>query len=698
MRNLFEVYHLMKSTLSVVRERRGMRQSLMWLPLTVWAWVVAFAAVAALGACSRSHAGSEGDRRRLAAIDDSVMHHAPSARRLLAEGMSAAGDSITFYEYYMRMGKYFMLSDTPDSMQPYINRTIAFAMRQKPSPRVNALMAAAYSCAAIRLHNFHQHPDSVIRLYKRAYRLLMANDNLSEAHELCGNLGDAYYFKDNLPEAAAWYRRALFLVDSLSLPQSENVTLYLGLARIYLNLNDFKTSRSFYERTERQYATMQPSMQAYFLNDYGSFFYYSGNYTEALKKFLKLERMLTANHMERNFDMYLCRLNLADVYLNLGRVADAQRCLSLVEDYMLQMRDPVATYYVNTIKIGIALRNNDLERVRGILGGEHIETDPGYNLRHIRNRYLRDYYAGTGNYRMAYKLLRDDDRQTDSSQYNRSNMRAYDIMGRFTEDTLRLHHSLEMEQKNAYIYRTTSVASILALVTLVLVSLLVLWFVYARKQMLRNRISIMQLKLASARNRINPHFVFNVLNNKIMNDGAEASSELLELTRLIRTNLDMSTRMTVSLSDELAFVRRYVEVQKYLLGDNFSFSVAVTDGVAADSVQVPSMFLQILVENAIVHGLKGREGFKSLTISVARHDEATVIRVEDNGRGFDARSAMPRKRTGLSVITQSLAALNEHSKKKLRFSLHNITKPDGTVGGCVSELVVPDGMRLDITS
>ena len=164
MRNLFEVCHLMKSTLSVVRERRGMRQSLMWLPLTVWAWVVAFAAVAALGACSRSHAGSEGDRRRLAAIDDSVMHHAPSARRLLAEGMSAAGDSITFYEYYMRMGKYFMLSDTPDSMQPYINRTIAFAMRQKPSPRVNALMAAAYSCAAIRLHNFHQHPDSVISL------------------------------------------------------------------------------------------------------------------------------------------------------------------------------------------------------------------------------------------------------------------------------------------------------------------------------------------------------------------------------------------------------------------------------------------------------------------------------------------------------------------------------------------------------
>lgn len=687
------------SIMKKMKGKRSARQSLVWLPLVVCAWLVAVVAVTALGSCSRQDGDGEATKRRLSAVDDSVMHHAPSARRLIEEAMHGAGDdSVTFYEYYLRMGKYFMLSETPDSMQPYISRTIAFALRQQPSPRVNALMAAAYSCEAIRLHNFHQHPDSVINLYTRAYRLLMASDNLSQAHELCGNLGDAYYFMDNLPEAAAWYRRALFLVDSLSLPQSENVTLYLGLARIYLNLNDYKTSRRYYEQTERQYASMQPSMQAYFLNDYGSFFYYSGNYAEALKKFLKLERMLIANHMERNFDMYLCRLNLADVFLNLGRIADAQRCLSLVEDYMLKMRDPVATSYVNTIKIGIALRHNDLQKVKSILRGERIDTDPGYNLRHIRNRYLREYYVGIGDYRMAYELQREDDLQTDSSQYNRSNMRAYDIMGRFTEDTLRLHHSLEMEQKNAYIYRTTSLASILAFVALALVSVLVIWFVYARKQMLRNRISIMQLKLTSARNRINPHFVFNVLNNKIMNDGAEASSELLELTRLIRTNLDMSTRMTVSLSDELAFVRRYVEVQKYLLGDNFSFSVSVTDGVETDSVQVPSMFLQILVENAIVHGLKGREGFKSLTIAVARHDEATVIRVEDNGRGFDARSAMPRKRTGLSVITQSLAALNEHSKKKLRFSLHNVIKPDGSVGGCVSELVVPDGMKLDINA
>lgn len=687
------------TTASRKTTHRHRQQELLKLPLpvTACACLLLVMAMTLLAACSHGRGDSDEDARkqRLTTLDDSITHHAPSALQLIEQGMKEADDSIAYYELLMLKAKYFMLSDTPDSLTPYVNRTLRFAKQQKPSPRLNSIMASAYSCAAIKMHNFHQNPDSVIALYKRSYQLLMNSDNKAQAHKLCGNLADAFYFKDNLPEAAAWYRRALLLTDSLKLPKTENVTLYLGLARIYMNLNDFTTSRRYYEQTAQQYNAMQPSMQAYFLNDYGSFFYYSKDYKSSLKKFLQLEQMLVKNRMENNFDMYLCRLNLADVYLNLGDVKESKRCLGMVEHYILRMNDPVATYYVNTIKIGIALRQDNISEVTRLLNSEHITADPGYNLRHIRNSYLRRYYARTGNFEKAYRLLREDDKQTDSLMHNRSNMRAYEIMDRFTEDTLRLHHSLEMEHKNADIYRTKSALSIMMLVAVVLVLLLIMWFMYARKQFLRNRISIMQLKLASARNRINPHFVFNVLNNKIMNDGAEASSELLELSRLIRTNLDMSTRMTVSLADELAFVTRYVGMQKYLLGPDFEFNACLAPDIKPDNIQVPSMFLQILAENAIVHGLKGREGKKTLTISVTHADNATTIKVEDNGRGFDARAQAPRKRTGLGVITQSIAALNEHSKRKLRFSLHNITSNDGTVCGCASTIIIPDGMKLE---
>lgn len=641
---------------------------------------------------------TEADICRLAALDDSIAGRAPSARSLALQGMSGAADSTRYYEYCVRLAKYYLLSATPDSMGPLLDRTISYARRQPATPHTNAILATAYACRASRLHNFHQSPDSVSALYLRAYRLLMKSDDLSSAPRLCGNLADSYFFRDDLPEAAAWYRRALFLVDSLALPKSENVTLYLGLARIYMNLNDFATSRRYYEQTARHYASMQPSMQAYFLNDYGSYFYYSRDYRAALAKFRQLERMLTDRHMEANFDMALCRLNMADVCLNLGMTAEARHRLAQVEPYFSRMGDPTASYYINTIKIGLALRDGDTRAVARILASEHGATVPMYSMRHIRNGYLRDYYARTGDFRRAYAITTEDNRQTDSLQHNRSNMRAAEIMDRFTQDTLRLHHSLAMEQKNADIYRTEVMAGGLTLAVVILLLLLALWMLHSRKQRLRSSMDVMKLKLAIARNRINPHFVFNVLNNRIA--GGSDSDELLELTRLIRTNLDMSCRTMVSLADELDFVKRYVEVERALLGPDFTFRVelsAICNGRVLEpeeyihTVQVPSMFIQILVENAIVHGLKGYDGEKLLAVDVYRHPDRTIIRVVDTGRGFDIRAMGSKKGTGLSIITQTIAVMNEHNKQKMWFSIRSGVS-DGH--GCESWLMIPDEIKI----
>ena len=329
---------------------------------------------------SGADGNNEAHEQALIAIDDSIKRRSPQAFSLVSEGMKTAPDSLTYYEYCARMGTWYLLSATPDSMQPYIDKTLAFALRQPASTRRDALLALTYSCKATRLHNFHQQPDSVTAFYTQAYHYLMSSGNLSTLPDLCGNLADAYYFKDNLPEAAHWYRRALFLVDSLALPKSKDITLYLGLARIYMNLNDFSSSRKYYEQTERHFKEMQTGMQAYFLNDYGSYFYYAKDYKASLERFKALEKMLLQKGMEHNFDMYLCRTNLADVYLNLGQLDEARRYLSMTEGYMRRMNDPVANYYINTIKIGIALQEDDMPTVRRILAAEPAGACTVYNM------------------------------------------------------------------------------------------------------------------------------------------------------------------------------------------------------------------------------------------------------------------------------------------------------------------------------
>lgn len=637
---------------------------------------------------------TEEELKALSCIDDSVEALSPHAFHMIEKGMKSAQDSLAYYEYYIRKAKVYELSTTPDSSVPIVANTIAFANRQPSSPRRNSLLAFAYNLKAVGLHNFRQNPDEVIRLYKEATVLLANSDAKDQLPKVCANLGDAYIFKSQLPEAAAWYRRALFLVDSLKLPSQENITLYLGLATIYLQLNDFDTSLKYYQQTEKYFSLMSVNMQAYYLNNYGNYYYYTGDYKASLQKFLTLKAFLEKHHKTETFDMYLCKLNLADVYLNLGDVVRSEKCLEEIEPWFVKNGNDVAIYYVNSIRIGQAVKRGNMAKVKDILQHEKKLDNMEFNLRQIRNRYLRKYYESIGDYRGAYENLRSDAQMDDSLAHNRLNMRASEIMNRFVQDTIRLHHRLEMEHKNAVVQSANTITVAAVLLVVVIILMFALLFMRSRKQYAQDKMRIMQLRLASVRNRISPHFVFNVLNGKILKSNEQDANELLDLTKLIRANLDLSCRLDVTLREELDFVERYVHVEKQMVGDDFEFRIDQAKAVDADRVRIPSMFVQILVENAFVHGLKGWDGHKSIHIEIDKKEKATSIKVKDNGPGFDIRS-VGKKRTGLSVITQTIAIVNERNKSKMTFSLSNEQKCGKNVG-CVATIVIPDNIKLFI--
>lgn len=189
--------------------------------------------------------------------------------------------------------------------------------------------------------------------------------------------------------------------------------------------------------------------------------------------------------------------------------------------------------------------------------------------------------------------------------------------------------------------------------------------------------------------------MFNVLNNKIVHSEQQEAHELQELTRLIRANLDISCQLAVTLGDELDFVNQYVKVEQQLLSDDFDFHIHIAPDVYINKVKIPSMFVQILVENAFVHGLRGWEGHKQLDISVERRQKMIRIAVCDNGPGFDIRSVGRSKRTGLSIITQTVAIVNERNRSKMSFAMTNRKDEAGNARGCEAVIMVPDDFRLD---
>lgn len=119
-------------------------------------------------------------------------------------------------------------------------------------------------------------------------------------------------------------------------------------------------------------------------------------------------------------------------------------------------------------------------------------------------------------------------------------MRSVEIMQRFSQDTLLLHYRIAIEHKNVEIQQARGFIYLIVGILLVLILSTALFVVRSRREQEAAKLNIMNLKLNNARNRISPHFVFNVLNNKIVKSDNKEANELLELTKLIRANLDMS--------------------------------------------------------------------------------------------------------------------------------------------------------------
>ena len=617
-------------------------------------------------------------------LDDSIAALAPSALQAIERGMNEANDSTTYYEYVLREARYYSLTERPERADTLIDRVTAFVMHQDDgyyaingtclSPRLNSLIAGAKACQAARYMSNHRDPRHIVSLYNDTYQLLLNSDSKHNLPKTCANMADAFLLCNDLPNAAKWYRRALFLVDSLDLPQKENITLYMGLAQIYLTLRNYNKAKLYYDQTEPHVKEMSPSMQAYYINNLGNFYYFQGDYKHALLTFLRMKKMLEQHGMVRTFDMYLCKINLADVFLNLGKLNDATAMLDDVEPYFRAQGDNTSIYYCNTIRFGIAVRAGRMQEAGRLMANKTDESLIPYTLVNIRNRYKRRYYELTGNYDKAYALLNRSIAYNDSIEHNLSNMRTTEIMSRFTTDTLQLHHDLAIEHKNAEIQsiKFTSTLAISIAVTSIL--LLILWYLYLRKRRFKIQLRMMNLKLDNIRNRISPHFMFNVLNNRIIKSDAKETNELTELAQLIRANLDMSSTLGVELQKELEFVQQYIRVESYLMGDDFHFNIDIAPDVDASSVRIPSMFIQIMTENSIKHALRNKEGIKLLSITVRREQHNTVIRVTDNGPGFNP--ATLRRKTGMNIISQTIAVINVRNKDKIRFAIRNIYSPD----------------------
>src|SRR6185369_10061553 len=134
-------------------------------------------------------------------------------------------------------------------------------------------------------------------------------------------------------------------------------------------------------------------------------------------------------------------------------------------------------------------------------------------------------------------------------------------------------------------------------------------------------------RLSELQARIRPHFLFNTLNSAIAlvrADPARAEAILEDLSDLFRHAL-MDPGGPVTLAEEVALARRYLDIEQVHFGDRLQVEWALD--AAAGSARVPPLVLQPLVENAVKHGVEPSAAGAQVKVSTQRRSGTVVIKV-----------------------------------------------------------------------
>lgn len=160
-------------------------------------------------------------------------------------------------------------------------------------------------------------------------------------------------------------------------------------------------------------------------------------------------------------------------------------------------------------------------------------------------------------------------------------------------------------------------------------------------------------EIKALQTQINPHFLFNALNtitSFIRINPDSARSLIINLATFLRYNLEFSDTL-IDIKKELEQVKAYVEIEKARFGDKLNVIYDIDEKI---NVKIPSLIIQPLVENAIIHGIRNNGGKGTVKITVKNSDYKTIVSVENNGITIDdeiinkiKNGNMPENKIGL---------------------------------------------------
>jgi ligand-binding sensor domain-containing protein/two-component sensor histidine kinase len=262
-----------------------------------------------------------------------------------------------------------------------------------------------------------------------------------------------------------------------------------------------------------------------------------------------------------------------------------------------------------------------------------------------------------------------------SSGYHTVQVRAVDVNGNISNKILTLNFDITTPFWKAIWFWVT-----LAIIT----QIFIIYMINARQKRrkeakLANQIAGVQtaaLEQQAFTSLMNPHFMFNALNSiqhyMNMQDRQNTNRYLSDFASLIRKNFEAAQQSFIPLEQEIENIKIYLRLEQMRFNDRFSNQMVIDEHLETDDWMVPTMILQPLIENALLHGIMPSAIAGEIVIDLKEREGNLVIIITDNGIGIANSTALKvgtHKSRGMELIKKRITALSRFGTQAITISM-----------------------------
>lgn len=604
---------------------------------------------------------------------DTLAGNPRQAIRLFTTWKEATADSLAIHTLNLALAKAYFFANSPDTAFRINREVIDFCHRACREAGLLALKGKAYNNQGLFWQE-QSRRDSAIFSYHKALVLLQRAQTKDPCIDVCINLADCYQQDGNYPQSGFYYRKALYLADSLNRGSRYHYPIYSGLAKLYLELDNFDLADQYFGLAENDWGRGSDYEKYFFANTRGNYYYRTGEYDKALEWFRKAWQIV--QRFPQPLYQAIVEGNLGELFI-LREEADSARYYLDHSSLLFgrSLEQPAFKFYMEGLYASLALLENNLPEAerRLLLPYDTARINPQYIYYH--NRRMQELYQRKKNYEKAYKYQSQAQAYDDSIRHLKTYNNLAEIDFRYRQDTALLKKNVQLAKAEGRASRWQALA-VLGILTAVLTGVLAVGAMIYRKrrrewQYARQKATIISLRMEIIRNRLSPHFMFNVLNAILpaFHQYRELDSSLRLLIRLLRDSLLDSEQICIPLEKEMERVKTYLCLRRMGKPDEARIEWNLSPDVDLATL-VPSMSIQIPVENAVKYAFREDSLDPLVRILIDRLEESIRIRIEDNGIGCCGSLPASEERgtgTGLRMLHQTVELLNIKNSRKIFF-------------------------------